>query len=67
MRTKDPTVSDVVALTQDLLGVGQISRSILRLIVHDYIDVVEVPRGYREHRQQQKLRDVLFGLRYIFW
>ena len=39
----------VATLTQDLLGVGQISRSILFLIVHDCIDVVQVPRGYREH------------------
>ena len=54
-----------MTLTQDLLGVGQIIRSILFLIVHNSINVVQVPRGYREHRQQQKLRDVLFGLRRI--
>ena len=56
----------VAALTQDLLGIGQIDRSILFLVVYDCIDVVEVPRAYREHRQQQKLRDILFGLRCIF-
>lgn len=55
----------VAILTQDLLGIGQIRRSILSLIVHDCIDV-QVPRGYREHRQQQELRDILFGLRCVF-
>jgi hypothetical protein len=56
----------VTTPTQDLLGVGQIGRSILLLIVHNGINVVQISRGYREHRQQQKLRDVLFGLRCIF-
>ena len=39
----------VVTLTQDLLGIGQIRRSILLLIVCDCIDIVQIPRGYREH------------------
>ena len=56
----------VTTLTQEFLGVGQIGGPILFLIIHDRIDVVQIPRGYREHRQQQKLRDVLFGLRCIF-
>ena len=39
----------VVTLTQDLLSIGQICRSILSFIVHNRINVVQIPRGYREH------------------
>ena len=39
----------VTILTQNLLGVGQIGCPVLFVVVQHRINVVEVPRGYREH------------------